>query len=66
MLRKTGKMLGRNVPRGAGGRDCPCCGEPPRQRTAIRRRRKRAERAHWRSQVRSELKQGAQRDRDRP
>lgn len=47
------RMIGRNCPDGPGGRDCPCCGQPPGHgRKQARRRVKRSERQQWKKEAR--------------
>jgi hypothetical protein len=47
-------MIGRHCPDGPGGRDCPCCGQPPgRERKTARRRVKRSERQGWKRETRT-------------
>jgi len=50
------RMLGKRCPDGPGGRDCPCCGQPPGStRKAARRRVKRSERFNVRNSIRKYL-----------
>lgn len=51
-LRKS-RMIGRNCPTGPGGRDCPCCGDAPKDRRRSKRRAKRSERAKVKKYLRN-------------
>lgn len=52
MANTTTKMIGRGCPEGPGGRDCPCCGQPPGKARKIHKRAaKRSERNAWRREV---------------
>jgi hypothetical protein len=48
------RMIGKDCPKGPGGRDCPCCGQAPgKDRKVARRSAKRSERGKVRRDIRN-------------